>query len=144
MHQECNSYNLPRAQVSKGYCSYDVGPEVCARCTASIDLTAPSDSKHFVVMTVTMPYIKYSAALEGVDEMFGVAEQHSFRSAVTSAASTSAANVEILSITETTYHGDDDDHEDHDHGRREEEDEEIVVDVETKVRLRPSLVGLTL
>jgi hypothetical protein len=40
---------------NEAYCSCDVGPTACARCTKSIAV-APSDCKHFVVMNVTMPY----------------------------------------------------------------------------------------
>ena len=75
---------------NEAYCSYDVGPTACARCTTSLAV-APSDSKHFVVMSVTMPYSKSD---------FGGPLQAQFRAAVASAASTYPANVEIVSITE--------------------------------------------
>jgi len=69
------------------------------KCTMSRDCyavavegeVAPSDSKHFVVMSVTMPYSKSD---------FGGPLQAQFRAAVASAASTYPANVEIVSITE--------------------------------------------
>ena len=52
---------------------------------------APADTKHFVTVTVTMPYTK---------AQFDQDKQSKYKVAVASAAGTDPANVEILSITE--------------------------------------------
>ena len=74
----------------EAYCSYLVGPQTCARCTNTIDL-APSDSEHFVLMTVMMPYSKSDFNLE---------KQNQFKAAVANAAGTYSGNLQIVSITE--------------------------------------------
>ena len=53
--------------------------------------TAPADSKHFVSLTVTMPYTKAD---------FDKDKQDKFKVAIAAAAGTSADNVDIVSITE--------------------------------------------
>ena len=52
---------------------------------------APADTKHFVTLTVTMPYTKAE---------FDQDKQDKYKAAVASAAGTDPANVEILGVTE--------------------------------------------
>ena len=79
--------------ATEAYCSYFVGSKACARCTNPIAAPpkAPADTKHFVTMTVSLPYTK--------DE-FDTAKQDKYKAAVASSAGTRPANVVIISITE--------------------------------------------
>jgi len=54
-------------------------------------VTAPSDTKFFVTVSVTLPYAKAD---------FDEVKQSKYRTAVAAAAGTSAVNVEIISVTE--------------------------------------------
>eukprot|EP00802_Teleaulax_amphioxeia_P015775 Tamp_15874.p1 GENE.Tamp_15874~~Tamp_15874.p1 ORF type:complete len:355 (+),score=48.53 Tamp_15874:1-1065(+) len=58
---------------------------------ATTPAPAATDTQHFVTMTVTMPYSKAE---------FDTAKQDKYKVAVANAAGTTAANVEILSITD--------------------------------------------
>ena len=80
--------------ATEAYCSYFVGSKACARCTNPIAAPpkAPADTKHFVTMTVSLPYTK--------DE-FDTAKQDKYKAAVASSAGTRPANVVIISIKPT-------------------------------------------
>jgi len=77
--------------VSSGYQGLAGWP-----CEPVIDLSqgaAPTSSSFFVSLTVAMPYLKAE---------FNSAKQLFFKSAVAGAAGTDAANVDIVSVTETS------------------------------------------
>ena len=67
--------------------------EVASSDSASSADVAPPSTTFFVTMTVSMPYSKAE---------FDVAKQDKYKAAVAAAASTSAPNVYIVSVTETT------------------------------------------
>ena len=71
--------------------TFSAVPGAAVETTPAPVATAPTETKHFVTFIVTLPYTKTD---------FDQSKQDKYKAAIAAAAGTSAANVEILVITE--------------------------------------------